>query len=153
MPRKTRTSPTVTQKKKHVSTMPSRPAPAPATVAPSKSAQNSNVPANTSDPPTSLTTPKQPSLLGQVASTAAGVAIGHSVGQGITSLFSGGGSSVTETQEKPKYQDSQTDGRHVACEADTRALKNCLEQNNYDVNVCQWYLENLKACQQMASQY
>ncbi|CAG8519680.1 6333_t:CDS:2, partial [Acaulospora colombiana] len=104
-------------RKKQPSTSP-RPASAPVTVAPPKPTQNSNVPINVPKQPTSLATSNQPSLLGQ--------------GQGITSLFSGSGSSpsVPESQE-PKYQDSQN---NVPCGTDAKALKSCLENNNYDVN-------------------
>ncbi|CAI2174302.1 11802_t:CDS:2 [Funneliformis geosporum] len=98
-----------------------------------------------------------------MASTAAGVAIGHSIGHGITGLFSGSGSAETpepqqqytpQTQnEQPQYQAFQNDNYgEASCENDAKALTKCLELNNHNIGLCQYYLENLKACQQMASQ-
>ncbi|CAG8572269.1 7327_t:CDS:2 [Cetraspora pellucida] len=166
MPRKTsrssRSAPVrAPSQKRQASTLPVRSTPTPTSQTKS---QSSNVPAV---PPNSQAVPavKQPSLLGQVASTAAGVAIGHNIGHGISSLFSGGSSAEppaqdTQSQYSPQTQyeqrsfqvDDQSTGDRT-CERDAKALSKCLEQNNYNTNLCQWYLENLKACQQMASQF
>ncbi|CAG8802431.1 13718_t:CDS:2 [Gigaspora margarita] len=149
------------QQKRKASTLPPRSTPVPVTQTKltQPNSQASNVPAVSSN--------RQPSLLGQVASTAAGVAIGHNIGHGISSLFSGGSSDEPPAQdtqsqyspqtqyEQPQYRSFQFDDQSTGdktCEQNAKALSKCLEQNNYNTNLCQWYLENLKACQQMASQ-
>ena len=40
-----------------------------------------------------------------------------------------------------------------ACEADARAFTKCLDENNGNMQICDWYLQALKACQQAASSY
>nr|CAG8467957.1 3368_t:CDS:2 [Entrophospora candida] len=151
-----KTSKAPTQQKRQASTLPARP------VQPA-----SNVPANVQKPPQTLPNQKQPGLFGQMASTAAGVAVGHSIGHGITSLFTGGGSSEIPAPqesnqqsipEQTQYQtySTETTSRNpgvVTCENDAKAFTKCLEQNNHDTSLCQWYLENLINCQQMASKY
>ncbi|GBB87783.1 hypothetical protein RclHR1_14290003 [Rhizophagus clarus] len=136
---------------------------------PTKPAQQAktNVPAVPSKQPTTLAEQRSPGLFGQMASTAAGVAVGHSIGHGITGLFSGGSSSETpapqdpqsqytpQTQDgQPQYQAFQNDSYGGAsCENDAKALTKCLELNNHNISLCQYYLDNLKACQQMSSQF
>ncbi|KAI8377755.1 uncharacterized protein BYT42DRAFT_598811 [Radiomyces spectabilis] len=109
-----------------------------------------------------------PGLFGQMASTAAGVAvgstIGHTMANGISSLFGGGRSEQPAQQaeappqqypsdqyQQPAYQQQQPAAN--ACEADAKAFMKCLESNSNDISACQWYLDNLKACQAAASQY
>jgi hypothetical protein len=86
-----------------------------------------------------------------VATTAAGVAVGSVVGNtltaGVSSMF--GGSSSSEQPQQPQQQQPGA----VSCEADAQAFTKCLEANNSDVTACQWYLDSLKSCQQMASNY
>ncbi|KAG2173936.1 hypothetical protein INT44_000049 [Umbelopsis vinacea] len=125
--------------------------------------------AMTQPPPSAVGQPAQqgPGLFGQMASTAAGVAVGHSIGHAITggasSLFGGSREqppaeqpqSVPQQQysdyQQPAYQQQSVGG--ASCEADAKAFTKCLEINNNDVAQCHWYLENLKACQQMSAQY
>lgn len=40
-----------------------------------------------------------------------------------------------------------------ACATDVRNFTQCMDQNKGDVNICGWYLEQLKACQQAARNY
>ncbi|KAL1959599.1 hypothetical protein VTO42DRAFT_1634 [Malbranchea cinnamomea] len=108
-----------------------------------------------------------PGLFAQMASTAAGVAVGSSIGHAIGSLFTGGGSSSApaETQQAPPaaqpmdnnlYQSgnySSTWGETPACEADVRAFRKCMDENSGNMSICGWYLDQLKACQQAAKQY
>ncbi|KAG0245664.1 hypothetical protein BGX31_006660 [Mortierella sp. GBA43] len=110
--------------------------------------------------------PQQPGLFAQMASTAAGVAVGsavgHTVGAGLTSMFSGGSSAAPEPQQQSAPQSQQYQQPYynaavpttgASCEANAKAFTKCLEDNNNDMGVCQWYFEQLKACQTMASQY
>lgn len=39
------------------------------------------------------------------------------------------------------------------CANDIKTFTNCMNQNNGDLNICGWYLEQLKACQQAARNY
>ncbi|KAF8944704.1 hypothetical protein BGZ47_003894 [Haplosporangium gracile] len=116
--------------------------------------------------------PQQPGMFAQMATTAAGVAVGsavgHTLGAGITSMFGGSGSSESapeaqqQQQQAPQYQQYQQPMYHNAavpastaasCETDAKAFTKCLEANGNDMSVCQWYLEQLKACQSMSAQY
>ncbi|CAG8610727.1 9969_t:CDS:2, partial [Paraglomus occultum] len=176
MPRRqTRSAPARTQPRRQASTLSSPPptrqpqaSPQPPRPVPTHD-QRPQVLANTQQKPSIVGEQKQPGLFGQMASTAAGVAvgstIGHTLGAGISGLFGGRGESApapeqTQGQYTPQPQqqeryhsfDNNDDMRNqTACETDAKALTKCLQQNNHDINLCQWYLENLKACQQMAS--
>ncbi|KAG0276446.1 hypothetical protein BGZ95_007529 [Linnemannia exigua] len=116
--------------------------------------------------------PQQPGMFAQMATTAAGVAVGsavgHTIGAGITSMFSGSGSSESapeaqqQQQQAPQYQQYQQPmysnaavpaSTAASCETDAKAFTKCLETNGNDMSVCQWYLEQLKACQSMSAQY
>ncbi|CAG8503321.1 1628_t:CDS:2 [Ambispora leptoticha] len=151
------------QQKRGASTL-SKPTPPPA---PPKQA---SVPTTVPPKPTGVAQPQQPGLFGQMASTAAGVAvgstIGHTLGSGIGSLFGGGGGSEPTASEQPQqnaqtysqpgYQGFQGSNPAVggaSCEVDAKALTKCLEQNGHKIELCHWYLENLKACQEMARQF
>lgn len=82
-------------------------------------------------------------------------------------MFGGHGNSTpaeqTEAQSTPQYQQYQdyqasspfqtTGGSAPSCEADSKAFIKCLEATNNDMTACQYYLDALKACQRMASQY
>jgi hypothetical protein len=110
------------------------------------------------------------SLFFIVASTAAGVAIGSSVGHAIGSLFTGGTGHAQDvpppmeqqqqplpTQEQNADQAQQQQQQNAFgtgnCEADAKAFAKCLEDNTNDISACQWYLDQLKSCRQMAQQY
>ncbi|KAJ3012502.1 hypothetical protein HKX48_006260 [Thoreauomyces humboldtii] len=95
-----------------------------------------------------------------MASTAAGVAVGSTVGHGLSGmLFGGGGSSApaqAEGQAPPQqyaqdpYAQQQQQQQAVSCEPDQKAFLRCLDQNN-DISACQFYLEMLKQCQAAAA--
>ncbi|KAF7867182.1 hypothetical protein EAF04_005266 [Stromatinia cepivora] len=96
-----------------------------------------------------------PGLIGQVASTAAGVAIGSSLGHAITGFFGGGSSApeaaqdnavATQTQEKNQFGEPN-------CGFQVKSFTNCMDENQGNMSICNWYLEQLKACQNTASQY
>ncbi|CAO3580841.1 unnamed protein product [Absidia cylindrospora] len=112
--------------------------------------------------------PRQPGLFGQMASTAAGVAVGSSVGHAIGSMFTGGSGQAQDTSppmeqqqqqsmEQQQYAGQQQQQQQNAvtgnCEADAKAFTKCLEDNTNDISACQWYLDQLKSCRQMAQQY
>lgn len=116
-------------------------------------------------PTTTAAAPSQPGLFSQMASTAAGVAVGsavgHTIGAGITSLFSGSGSSdaaqqtnqnQTQLQQQPVVQDAQK-AAAGPCEIDARNFTRCLDEHNGELSPCDYYLQQLKACQEAARQY
>lgn len=92
--------------------------------------------------------PQQPGLFAQMASTAAGVAvgstIGHTLGAGITGMFSGSGSSEVSDQQQQQFR---------TCDADAKNFTRCLDENNGNFQICDYYLQQLKACQEAARQY
>ncbi|KAM0255640.1 hypothetical protein ACHAQJ_005565 [Trichoderma viride] len=104
--------------------------------------------------PTATMPPQQasqgPGLFGQMASTAAGVAIGSSVGHAIGGFFSGGSSepAAVQTQAAP-----QQDQQYNNCAGAAQNFTKCLDENGGNMQICNWYLEQLKACQAAASQY
>ena len=94
-------------------------------------------------------------MLSNIVSTAAGVGIGHAIGHGITGLFSGGSSNTPETAAAAAATgtNSTMDSRMGGCDADAKAFTRCMDDYKGDMTACSWYLEQLKSCQQMASQY
>lgn len=93
-----------------------------------------------------------------VAATAAGVAIGSSVGHAVGSLFMGGRTENDQPVEQSMQQQQQQPSQAAApvnapCEKDASAFARCLEDNTTDISACQTYLEQLKSCRQMAQQY
>ncbi|MCJ1314599.1 hypothetical protein MMC25_008281 [Agyrium rufum] len=145
---------------------PARSAPTRPTVAPARPSQQPSRPSSTAAAPPAQASqqPQQSSggsgLFGQMASTAAGVAVGSSIGHAIGGFFGGGSAQpAADAQENSlaatsqNYQDNNTYGR--SCENDARAFTKCMDENkgDYAMTTCGWYLDQLKACQQAASQY
>ena len=122
---------------------------------------------------------QRPGLFGQMASTAAGVAVGSSIGHAIGGWF-GGGSAAQEYPEQQQqnytqqgqdayaqpmdnglyntqqqgYASQQQPGvGNGPCAVDVKNFTSCMNQNGGDLNVCGWYLEQMKACQAAARQY
>lgn len=97
----------------------------------------------------------QPGLFSQMASTAAGVAVGsavgHTLGAGLTGMFSGSGSQPVEAQ--PQAQAQQSESPAMACDVDARNFTRCLDENNGNFQICDYYLQQLKACQEAARHY
>ncbi|ODV96708.1 hypothetical protein PACTADRAFT_48529 [Pachysolen tannophilus NRRL Y-2460] len=106
---------------------------------------------------------RQPGMFAQMASTAAGVAvgstIGHTLGAGITSMFGGSSAAPVEQQDAApvNYQsgaNQATQSEQVkACDVDARNFTRCLDDNDGNFQVCEYYLQQLKACQEAARQY
>ncbi|GAA5857477.1 hypothetical protein JCM8547_009292 [Rhodosporidiobolus lusitaniae] len=99
-----------------------------------------------------------PGLFGQMASTAAGVAVGSTVGHGLSSmLFGGGGSSSapveaapTQPVEQQTFQQARMGG---ACDVQAKDFVSCLNATSNDTASCQYYLDMLKQCQAAAAPY
>ncbi|KAL8738035.1 MAG: hypothetical protein Q9181_001103 [Wetmoreana brouardii] len=113
-------------------------------------------------PPAQAGQQQPPGLFGQMASTAAGVAVGSSIGHAIGGFFGGGSSSAaTEAQPADSSMASQSnDGGYRnnswgprSCETDAKSFTKCLDENGGNMQICGWYLDQLKACQAAASNY
>lgn len=111
--------------------------------------------------PPSTQQSQQPGLFSQMASTAAGVAVGsavgHTIGAGISGMF-GGSSSAPEQQQQqqqmaPMDSQSYNQDQMRACDMDARNFTRCLDDNNGNFQICDYYLQQLKACQEAARQY
>lgn len=135
------------------STMSAPAAAAPAYRSPAQAAAPVSAPAQAA--------PQQPGMFAQMATTAAGVAVGsavgHTLGAGLTSMFSGSGSNEAAQQQQqavPAAQSQVTQQQATpACDADARNFTRCIEESNGNYQACDFYLQQLKACQQAAQQY
>lgn len=121
-------------------------------------AQHSSYPPSAASHPRPAQTQQGPGLFGQMASTAAGVAvgstIGHTLGAGISSMF-GGSSAPAEPQEQQLAAQQQLSYQEQArtCDADARTFTRCLEENGGNMQVCDYYLQQLRACQEASRHY
>ncbi|KAJ2159634.1 hypothetical protein GGF46_002879 [Coemansia sp. RSA 552] len=101
-------------------------------------------------------------MFSQMATTAAGVAVGSAVGHtlanGVSSMFGGGSSEAAPPQQQqqpaeyaPMQQHQQASAYenqfNRSCETDARAFTSCLENTGNDMSACQFYLDSLKQCQ------
>lgn len=81
-----------------------------------------------------------------MASTAAGVAVGsavgHTIANGVSSMF-GGRSAEVPVEQRQYAQQQAVPGQ---CDMDARALTSCMDENGGDMRLCQWYMDQLKAC-------
>ncbi|BGP15978.1 hypothetical protein JCM10213_004795 [Rhodosporidiobolus nylandii] len=97
-----------------------------------------------------------PGLFGQMASTAAGVAVGSTVGHGLSSMLFGGGGSSQPAEapaapvEQQTFQQARMGG---ACDVQAKDFVSCLNATSNDTASCQYYLDMLKQCQAAAAPY
>ena len=91
-----------------------------------------------------------------MASTAAGVAVGSSIGHAVGGWFSGGSSEASApSQQQPivQSQSNEHDQWGNNCQAATQNFTRCMDEQGGNMQICNWYLEQLKACQAAARQY
>ncbi|KAI5299426.1 hypothetical protein KEM56_003242, partial [Ascosphaera pollenicola] len=103
-----------------------------------------------------------PGLFGQMASTAAGVAVGSSIGHAVGNWFTGGSSSSAPLEQSASpqaqppadaqpmdsglYQSSSNTwaAEHGApCENDIRSFRKCMDEQDGNMSICGWYLDQL----------
>ncbi|BCS05058.1 coiled-coil-helix-coiled-coil-helix domain-containing protein [Aspergillus luchuensis] len=110
-----------------------------------------------------------PGLFGQMASTAAGVAVGSSIGHAIGGMFFGGGGGSSAPAEAPQQaapapaqpmdnglwagNATNSSWEAPACATDAQNFRKCMDENKGDLTICGWYLDQLKACQAAAKPY
>ncbi|KAF8155790.1 hypothetical protein B0H34DRAFT_658922, partial [Crassisporium funariophilum] len=93
--------------------------------------------------------PKQPGMMAQMAATAGSVAIGSTIGHGLSNMLFGGSSAPAEQAQAPPMQNQQQSA--INCEYQAKDFTKCLEKA--DLPSCTWYLDQLKACQAAAAPY
>ncbi|CAG9786724.1 unnamed protein product [Diatraea saccharalis] len=117
----------------------------------------SNVPARappaTPAPAPMTAQPQQPSLFGQMAATAGGVAVGsavgHMAGSALTGMFSGG-SSEPVPQQQPQAQApapvyNQNQQPQGPCAWEIKQFIECAQQQ-HDLSLCEGFNEALRQC-------
>ncbi|KAI0792479.1 hypothetical protein C8Q75DRAFT_753050 [Abortiporus biennis] len=98
-----------------------------------------------------------PGMLAQMAATAGSVAVGSTIGHGLSSMLFGSSSSAAAPAAEPvaqaaaPVQNYQTQQSGISCEGQAKEFTKCLEKA--DLPSCTWYLEQLKACQAAAAPY
>ncbi|KAM3965400.1 coiled-coil-helix-coiled-coil-helix domain containing 2 [Aphomia sociella] len=116
----------------------------------------SNVPARAppSSPGPVQAQPQQPSMFGQMAATAGGVAVGsavgHMAGSALTGLFGGGSSSepAQQQQQTPPaqtYQQYQGQQPQGPCAWEIKQFIECAQQQ-HDLSLCEGFNEALRQC-------
>jgi len=133
-----------------------RPTAAPARAAPVRAAP-SQVPAHAQPSSPMVAQPQQPSLMGQMAATAGGVAIGsavgHTIGHAMTGLFSGGSNdAAAPATEAAAVQSAPASVPATgACSWEIKQFLECA-QNQSDLTLCEGFNEALRQCKLANSQ-
>ncbi|RDX42444.1 hypothetical protein K466DRAFT_573108 [Polyporus arcularius HHB13444] len=97
---------------------------------------------------------REPGMLAQMAATAGSVAVGSTIGHGLSNMLFGSSHSAPAAPEAPAVpvqQQSSYQPQGISCELQAKEFTKCLE--SADINSCSWYLEQLKACQAAAARY
>lgn len=89
-----------------------------------------------------------------------GVAIGSSIGHAIGGFFGGGSSEAPAPAEAAQNAVAQNNSQTASnpawgnnCAGATQQFTRCMDEQGGNMQICGWYLEQLKACQAAASQY
>lgn len=85
-------------------------------------------------------------ILSNILQTAAGVAVGHTVGRMVSGLFEGNSGAANNNNE------ASNSGSEPICQVDTKRFLDCMQKNYDDVSACQTYLDMLKQCQRQFAQ-
>ena len=78
-----------------------------------------------------------------------GVAVGSSIGHAIGGFFGGGSSAPAEQAPQDNglaaqgNQTQQNSWGARSCEADAKQFTKCLDENQGNMQICSWYLEQL----------
>lgn len=74
--------------------------------------------------------------------------------------FGGGSSAAPQEQAANAVANGDANAAYSSsynppqiCQAQVGQFKSCMDQNQGDLTICGWYMDQLKACQQAASQY
>jgi len=107
-------------------------------------------------PPAGMAQPRQPGMLAQIATTAAGVAVGSAAGHMITGAMMGGGrdhDQPAEVQQQPQQistqpmyaSQQQQQGEGGPCQMQMKQFLECA-QTQHDITLCQGFNEALREC-------
>jgi hypothetical protein len=84
-----------------------------------------------------------------------GVAVGSSIGHAIGGFF--GGSSepapAPQAQAAPAQQDNNQWNATGNCQGAATQFTQCMDEHGGNMQICNWYLEQLKACQAAAKNF
>ncbi|KAB5594663.1 hypothetical protein CTheo_1810 [Ceratobasidium theobromae] len=97
---------------------------------------------------------RQPGMLAQMAATAGSVAVGSTIGHGLSHMLFGGRSEAPPPVEQAapvQQQQYQPGNSGISCEYQAREFAKCMDQG--DMNSCSWLLDQLKACQEASRRY
>ncbi|KAI0754331.1 hypothetical protein C8Q80DRAFT_1216420 [Daedaleopsis nitida] len=122
--------------------------------APSSAAAHPSAQAPPVPPQSQAAQSREPGMFAQMAATAGSVAVGSTIGHGLSSMLFGSSQSAPAAPEAPSppvQQQSAYQPQGISCEFQAKEFTKCLE--TADVNSCSWYLEQLKACQAAAARY
>jgi hypothetical protein len=79
------------------------------------------------------------------------VAVGSSIGHAIGGFFGGGSNTVTEQQQSAAATQGQEQAQSSwglkSCEVDAKLFTKCLDENQGNMQICSWYLDQLVRCQ------
>ncbi|GAA6060076.1 hypothetical protein JCM10212_003037 [Sporobolomyces blumeae] len=95
-------------------------------------------------------------MFANMASTAAGVAVGSTVGHGLSNmLFGGGGGQAVQAPTTPAEQTQFVQATNVGgkCDIQAKDFVSCLNATGNDTQSCSYYLDMLKQCQTAAAPY
>jgi coiled-coil-helix-coiled-coil-helix domain-containing protein 2 len=80
-----------------------------------------------------------------------GVAVGSSIGHAIGGFFGGGSNAASEQQQSAAATQGQEQARDSwgpkSCEVDAKQFTKCLDENQGNMQICGWYLDQLVRCQ------
>jgi len=108
-------------------------------------------PAASSAAPAAASSAAQPGMIAQMAATAGSVAIGSTIGHGLSSMLFGGGGNAAEAQAPPVQQQSYQQSGAMDCAVQAKDFTKCLD--SADIDSCRWYLDQLKQCQAAAAEF
>ena len=82
-----------------------------------------------------------------------GVAVGSSIGHAVGGWFGGNSGASTETQDNGVGSQQAQDGNdqnnswnQESCEPAAKRFTSCLDENDGNMQICTWYLEQLVSC-------
>lgn len=58
-----------------------------------------------------------------------------------------------QAADQSQYGAAQMNSTPSVCGNEVQGFKRCMDENQGNLTICGWYMDQLKACQQAASQY
>jgi hypothetical protein len=91
---------------------------------------------------------ERPGMMHQVATIAAGSAVGHVAGVGISNMMLGGRDHRDERAAAvaPATATDRVQSRTTACASEHVEFGRCMKENNGNISMCQSYVDKLQKC-------